>query len=476
LIRYRETIMQRVVYFVGHQHEVAHHAAPLMPHFDVRIVSCEEVIQQASAGDLTIFFSEHFDRFRNAISQLKINNVATLYLIDGILEWRNAWENRDTEPACPYTMRPVLSHKVACIGKSQARTLSSWGNDEKIEVVGVARFDTLRVRWLEQKANESPDGSNQDKQTSSSDPFRLLVMTAKTPGFTDEQVATTKQSLLDLKAFFSANRKIDGCKIDVTWRLTHGLASEIGVKNKLDDLTGGELAEALANSDAVISTHSTAMIEAMLSNKPVAALDYHNCPNYLQLAWNISANEKIRPVIKELVNPPARKILFQESQLFDAIHMATSATERLSQLIHSMFAEVDVALSDSKQLQFPSNLLCRSNLAAQLSSANDSIKPTLDHTTVFEDVAEFKETDTLELQAQLSHARREVEHLKRETTRLESELGQAHDIFEQIHNHPIAGPIVRLREKFMQFFQRSAKQNATNNPVEIDNSANASNQ
>ena len=95
--------MQPVVYFAGNDHTVGHHAAPLESQFDVRVLSPEQIVQQATAGDLVVFYTEHFDSFREASLQLSKKNVATLYMIDGILEWRNAWENSPDEVACPYT-------------------------------------------------------------------------------------------------------------------------------------------------------------------------------------------------------------------------------------------------------------------------------------------------------------------------------------------------------------------------------------
>jgi len=137
--------MQPVVYFAGNDHTVGHHAAPLESQFDVRVLSPEQILQQANPGDLAVFYTEHFDAFREASLQLGKKNVATLYMIDGILEWRNAWENSPDEVACPYTMRPALSHKIACIGASQARTLAAWGNTEKVEVVGIPRLDAFSM-------------------------------------------------------------------------------------------------------------------------------------------------------------------------------------------------------------------------------------------------------------------------------------------------------------------------------------------
>ena len=56
---------------------------------------------------------------------------------------------------------------------------------------------------------------------------------------------------------------------------------------------------------------------------------------------------------------------------------------------------------------------------------------------------------TAVLQVELSHARREISYLHRELAQIQSELDQAHQIFEQIEKHPIAGPIVRIRQKML---------------------------
>ena len=89
------------IYFVGDEAEVAHQVAPLEPFLNLQIASPDEVLRIARPGDLAIFFSEHFHRFRNAWYQVHQAGCLTLYAIDGILEWRNAWENREDEPACP---------------------------------------------------------------------------------------------------------------------------------------------------------------------------------------------------------------------------------------------------------------------------------------------------------------------------------------------------------------------------------------
>ena len=293
------------VFFVGTPAEVEHHVRPVADELDVRIIAPEDVVGAATAGDVAIFFSEHFDRFRQAVTQLKTNNVATLYMIDGILEWRNSWENRADEVASPYAMRPVLSHKVACIGENQAQVLNSWGNAGKTEIVGVPRFDC----YVNEDVTPRDVGSvspQQAKQAKQSKPFRVLVMTAKTPAFTDAQWETVRKSLTDCKSYFDRNAD----SIEAVWRLTAGLADHIGVKNSMSDLTGGQLRDQLQTVDAVISTPSTAVVESMLAAKPTALLNYFDCPSYLNVAWQIRHSGEFDTVVNSLNNPTAGDCTF----------------------------------------------------------------------------------------------------------------------------------------------------------------------
>lgn len=448
------------VYFVGTPAEVNHHAAPLKGDLDVVVIDAAEVVERAVAGDVAIFFSEHFDRFRQAVVNLKEKNVATIYMIDGILEWRNAWENDPDEIACPYAMRPVLAHKVACIGENQARVISGWGNANKTEIVGVPRFDCYGKESVNNRRGEAaPDhrlGGNEKlvpvnrvssneqlesrKPLGSADRFRVLVMTAKTPAFTDRQWATVKRSVMDCKNYF--DQHVD--QIDVTWRLTGGLDQYISVSNAASELTGVELRDQLEQVDAVISTPSTAVVEAMLVGRPTALLNYFDCPCYLNPAWRIGHRSQIDSVVEQLKQPTVAQMHFQQQQRDFVLYRESSATDRLVQLVRQIQASAAEQLAGGvEKIRFQPNLLPQPvsamvefNWRAMFSGEAGNDKTDGD-------------SDLLQSEVQLAHARRQIDHLNKRIDELKSELGQAHQIFEQIHRHPIAGPIVRIRERLL---------------------------
>ncbi len=138
-------------------------------------------------------------------------------------------------------------------------------------------------------------------------------MTALTPYFTAEQKVLVKQSLADLKTALSRKSAASHVKLEPVWRLTQGLDQEIGVNAGESALAKRDLLDVLQNVDAVITTPSTTMLEAMLLGLPVAVLDYCNTPHYVPPAWRITAAAHIAPTLAELLHPPAPKMLFQDT-------------------------------------------------------------------------------------------------------------------------------------------------------------------
>jgi hypothetical protein len=279
--------------------------------------------------------------------------IPTLLLADGILEYRNTFENPAV--AAGAIFQPVIAHKIACLGRSQARTLESWGNAAQVEVTGAPRFDRYAGRKRRTRAAHEP--------------FKVLVMTAITPYFNEAQHEQVRRSLLDLKQTFDAGFSRDGVSFQVEWRVTKGMQQEVGVESVVSDLTGRELADVLERVDAVISTPSTAMVEAMLLGLPVAALDYTNSPLYVQPAWRITAAEHIQPVLAELFAPPAPKLQFQDAVLHDTLECRTPAASRMLQLADRMIRQGVHARSRGLPLAFPPRLL---SIGADTAAAAES--------------------------------------------------------------------------------------------------------
>lgn len=306
--------------------------------------------------------------------------IPSLVLQDGILEWRCQYENPQfgAGGGAPQH-QPVLADKIACIGSSSARHIASWGNAGKVEVTGMPRLDYLADRRTPRKRCSN---------------FRLLVMTAKKPGFTRHQTDTTLESLNDLKGYLSARPEIE-----VSWRLTKNLSNELGVGNQLRSFAGAELAELLSQVDAVITTPSTAMLEAMILDRPVACLDYHNVPRFVPTSWTISAAQHIGTVIGELAEPPPAKMAFQRESLQDSLFCESTASLRVAELIVKMAAAAHDARRQGDGLCLPARML------TSYVPLSEPCLPSL--AEVYPGSKVFQENDVQSLQVRLARAENE---------------------------------------------------------------------
>jgi hypothetical protein len=320
-----------------------HHAEPLRHHFGERMVIEADYSPSKVAAyhpDLVITFEASNPQRGLVVAEMMRRNVATLLIMDGIQEWRNTWSRIKGGNKRPLN-QPILTHKVACLGRLDARLYESWGNVGKCEIVGAPRLDDLVMGNYPMRT-----------QPIEGRPLRLLVMTARTPGFTPEEREITLQSLRDLRDHLKPRKDIE-----VVWRLSKGLHLELRVENTFTSATGEELHQLLPQMDAVITTPSTAQLEAMLVGLPVALLNYHLVPVYTPAAWEIKCSDHIEPVLKDLCNPPFERMLYQDFCLHDALECRTPALPRLIQLVETMIKIRKEQHSKGTPLSFPARIL-----------------------------------------------------------------------------------------------------------------------
>ena len=290
---------------------------------------------------LLITHDTYADPGRSLVRQAVADGVPTLILADGMLEYRNTFEHPQLEVGAVF--QPVLGHKIATISQAQTQIIESWGNIGKCETVGLPRLD--RYYGLARR------------QRHKGEPYRILIGTAMTPFFTEGHRRQVLASLFDLKAFFSQTLAFNGTRLEPVWRLTQGLAEVIGVSAVNSHYSGRELAELLLQVDAVITTPSTTMLEAMMLGLPVAVLDYCNAPHYMPTAWRITAVGQITDTVDELLNPAPTKLLFQETMLHHELECFTPATPRLVELISRMAEEAIRASGEKSQPKYSMPLL-----------------------------------------------------------------------------------------------------------------------
>lgn len=316
--------------------------------------------------------------------------VPSVVLQDGILEWRCQYENPlfGSGGGAPQH-QPVLADKIACIGRQSARQIAAWGNAEKVEVAGMPRLDHLLAR---EPAPVQRPGR------------RILVMTAKKPGFTAAQTETTLHSLRDVQRFLARREGVD-----VVWRVSREMAERLGVVNHFRQASSPELREVLERVDAVITTPSTAMLEAMLLGRPVAALDYHNVPRFVPTAWTISAADHLPAVIAELLDPPPRKLAFQRDCLRDCLECEGPAAPRVAELIRELVAVGRRIRAANQPWRIPAGLLGQDGFGPPCRP------PALEE--LYPEQPLFREHDVARLQVHLARLQKQNEALRAELDR-----------------------------------------------------------
>ena len=139
-------------------------------------------------------------------------------------------------------------------------------------------------------------------------------------------------------------------------------------------------------------------------------------------------------------------MVWQETLLEDTLDCVPNATQRLNTLVDRMLIEAQVATQEKRPLDFSKPLLTREDRQAPL------VNRSVDFSLLYPGAPEFAECEPLVLQQQTAELRRHNQQLELQIAQLQKELSEAHGIFEQIHRHPIAGPVVRSRQKMLDWW------------------------
>lgn len=347
-----------------------------------------------NSPDAVLCVNDYFYDIARCLDAARHAGIPSLVLQDGILEWRCQYENPlfGAGGGAPQH-QPVLADKIACIGQQSARQIAAWGNASKVEVTGMPRLDSLRPRPRKEQGNGR----------------RILVMTAKNPGFTQCQRDVTLESLADVKEILSREKNVE-----LVWRISKGIADELRIHNRLDQIGSVELVKVLEEVDAVITTPSTAMLEAMLMGLPVAALDYPNVPRFVPTAWTISASSQIGPVAAEMLRSPVAKLAFQNDCLADCLECDGAASERVAELILRMGELGRQARERGVGLQLPADLSGRGKTFQVFTL------PQLP--ALYPGQSVFAETNVEQLQVRVARAENECARLQQENTALRKRM------------------------------------------------------
>lgn len=145
----------------------------------------------------------------------------------------------------------------------------------------------------------------------------------------------------------------------------------------------------------------------------------------------------------------ARRLQWQARILEDTLWCSPQASLRMCNLVERMLVRAQRAVQQGEALVYERSLLPIGNTDEVWTRATQ-----FDLKLLYPDYPEFQESDVQALQQSTADLRRQQYQLQARLDQLQAELGEAHQIFEQIQQHPIAGPIVRGRQRMLDWWRR----------------------
>lgn len=340
---------------------------------EVRVLA-DFSVERPLAGDIDLLITHNhyrWDELAVLRQTMQSGERGVLVLADGILEFRNSWQNPTI--AAGSLLQPAIAHKIATIGPAQTRWLESWGNLGCCETVGLPRLDAITAAqgWHVSIAG-STRGAVVDEGVAAGGratetgaavgsskpnrPSRLLICSARTPAFSEEQWAVTLDQFQALADYLQrCPPHAQGRPVAVRWRVAERIATKLNLP--AEACSSGPLAAELQPATAVITMPSTVQLEAMLHRCPVATLDFFHVPNYVPAAWQITASEHFAVVIPQMFDPCPLRQFYQENVLRDQLWCQSPASERMWALIGSMARIAGRQRQQGLPIRFPQHIL-----------------------------------------------------------------------------------------------------------------------
>ena len=185
-------------------------------------------------------------------------------------------------------------------------------------------------------------------------PKRILVASANTPWFTEEQRHNALRGFAALRDFARSRRDVQ-----LVWRLRRWVSDSIALRPDECSDPASPLSSVLSNVDAVITQPSTLQLEAMLLGLPVAVLDFDNVPAFLPSAWRITNSSQTEGVVKGLLDPEPARLSYQDECLHNELDCSSPATDRLLSLMEAMITAGPRGSGDGAPLRLPLRILPR---------------------------------------------------------------------------------------------------------------------
>ncbi len=217
------------------------------------------------------------------------NNVPTLLLSDGIVEWENCFSNPMNTKYSLNQFHPILHDIFLCVGQDETQYFNFLG------------YKTMQY-LPKRMAPTLPKIGKSNIDT-------FLITTANTAYYNESEKLHLIQLIEDtIKSLDRLNYKYIFRVFDSS------LCEELNIKEK-DNFKSGSFEECLKLVDFVITTPSSISFTTMYHTKALAHLIYRDSPMFIQSGWNISGSIDIEQTLTNMMSGNSERLNFQEFQV-----------------------------------------------------------------------------------------------------------------------------------------------------------------
>ncbi|EOX1534634.1 hypothetical protein [Vibrio cholerae] len=221
---------------------------------------------------------------RAVVLYAKKFDIKTVFLMDGIYDYNNAFSNKYTRSLGVDLFYPFLYEKVYCVGRSTAKLFNYLGAETYC--------------YLPRRAQVS---FNKDRTLM----FDVLIATANTPYFN----CSEKERLVHLIKICIDNI----IKLNLTYRLRifdKEIIELLGEDSSVY-VNDGTFSEHISSFKILLSTPSTLTETAVNFDIPVALLDYRDTPIFTSAGWRIHQGVNLSETISDMMNGNISRLHYQ---------------------------------------------------------------------------------------------------------------------------------------------------------------------
>ncbi|MEP3477695.1 MAG: hypothetical protein ABJZ55_00465 [Fuerstiella sp.] len=275
--------------------------------------------ENLSGVDGLIVSDEYYITSRLAIDACKRRGIGTFHIVDGILEWRNLFDNpRSTESLHGTPLfQPLIADLTFAMGSLQKRTMQ-WlaAENQHIMASGLPRLD-----WI----------AAAERKTQTRKSKKLLFATANTPWFNQQQQVTFCREFMTIRSQLETLLEHRFEPWSCQWRVAEVVAQEFDLSTQKET----ELERVLTTCDALITTPSTLAVEAMLCGIPTMVFDPYASPIFTPSAWHATSASTVFQLLPSLLEPCERRLALQANLLESITPTDGLASERVVNAIES---------------------------------------------------------------------------------------------------------------------------------------------